>query len=65
MLQKMSDMIKNNKTAMLISNIAGMVSGILLGFAGACMIARYTRSRNNLRNRAKKAFRTIENTLSM
>jgi len=58
-------MMRSKKSAVMMPNIAGMISGMMLGFAAACMVKKYYKDKNSLRSRAKKAFRTIENSISL
>ncbi len=61
----MLEMLESRKNALLISNIAGMISGILIGITAVCLITDCVRRRNSVRRRAKKAFKTIENKISV
>jgi hypothetical protein len=61
----MLEMLKSKKTAMLMSNLAGMISGIALGITASCLVKRYLKDRNSLKGKAKRAFKTIEDTISM
>ncbi|PKM62509.1 MAG: hypothetical protein CVU97_05050 [Firmicutes bacterium HGW-Firmicutes-21] len=61
----MMNIMKSKKSAMLMSNIAGMISGILLVMAGAYILKRRHANNNSLRSKAKRAFKTIEDTIAM
>lgn len=65
MLIIMMKIKKTNKIALLMSNIVGMISGMMLGIAGAILLTKYQRNQKTLKNRAKKAFKAIENTISL
>lgn len=59
------NILKSKRAALMMSNLAGMISGIAIGAAGTCMLKRYYKNRNSLKSRAKKAFKTIEDTIAM
>ncbi|HBR32132.1 MAG TPA: hypothetical protein DD733_08630 [Clostridiales bacterium] len=61
----MMKMMKSRRSAMMMSNIAGMITGLMLGFVGACFLHKVRKNQKSLKNRAKKAFKTIENTISL
>jgi hypothetical protein len=60
----MLEMLKSNKNAMLISNIAGIVSGVLIAVTAVCLLTGIKR-RNSICGRAKRAFKTIENKIAV
>lgn len=61
----MLEMLESRKNALLISNIAGMISGILIGITAICLVTECIRRRNSVRCKAKRAFKTIENKISV
>lgn len=61
----MMNMLKSKRNALIISNVAGMISGMCIGYAAACSMRNYMTNRNSLRNKAKKAFRTIEKRIPL
>ncbi len=61
----MMNMMKSRTSALFLANAAGMISGIIIGVVGACMLKKHMANRNSLKNRAKRAFKTIEDTIAM
>lgn len=59
----MLEMLESRKNALIISNIVGMISGILIGITAVCLVASCMRRKKSMRCRAKKAFKTIENKM--
>jgi len=61
----MLEKLKSRKDALILSNIAGMVSGFLLGAAAVFAVMQCMKRKKSIRCRAKKAFRTIENRMQV
>lgn len=61
----MLEKLKSRKDALLISNIAGMISGILLGAAAVCVVMNCMKRKRSVKRRAKRAFKTIENKMQV
>lgn len=51
--------------SLVTANLAGMISGFLIGYGTCCLMRRFMKHRNSLRCRAKRAFKTIEDTMSL
>lgn len=61
----MLEMLESKRNALIISNIAGMISGILIGITAVCLVTECTRRKNSVRCKAKRAFKTIESKMAV